>query len=101
MVVAATGFFDGVHKGHRVVLDKICAIAEAQGDTSAVITLWPHPRTVLQQDAAKFRLLTSLEEKVALLKNYGINEVHCRLIKSLPLKPLRSTLKSILLRSLM
>lgn len=76
MVVAATGFFDGVHKGHRVVIDKICALAAAQGDASAVITLWPHPRTVLQQDAAKFRLLNSLEEKVALLKSYGINEVY-------------------------
>lgn len=76
MVVATTGFFDGVHRGHRAVIDKICALATAQGDTSALITLWPHPRTVLQQDAAKFRLLTSLEEKVALLKSYGIEEVH-------------------------
>lgn len=76
MVVAATGFFDGVHRGHRAVLDKICALATSQGDTSAVITLWPHPRTVLQQDAAKFRLLNSIEEKISLLKNYGIEEVH-------------------------
>jgi riboflavin kinase/FMN adenylyltransferase len=76
MVVAATGFFDGVHRGHRAVLDKICALASSQGDTSAVITLWPHPRTVLQQDAAKFRLLNSIEEKISLLKNYGIEEVY-------------------------
>ena len=75
MVVAATGFFDGVHRGHRAVLEKISALAKEQGDTSAVITLWPHPRTVLQQDAAKFRLLNSLEEKISLIKPFGIDEV--------------------------
>ena len=75
MVVAATGFFDGVHRGHRAVLEKISALAKEQGDTSAVITLWPHPRTVLQQDAAKFRLLNSLEEKISLIKSFGIDEV--------------------------
>lgn len=75
MVVAATGFFDGVHRGHRAVLEKISAHAKEQGDTSAVITLWPHPRTVLQQDAAKFRLLNSLEEKISLIKSFGIDEV--------------------------
>lgn len=75
MVVAATGFFDGVHRGHRAVLEKISALAKEQGDTSAVITLWPHPRTVLQQDAAKFRLLNSLEEKILLIKSFGIDEV--------------------------
>lgn len=75
MVVAATGFFDGVHRGHRAVLGKISALTKEQGDTSAVITLWPHPRTVLQQDAAKFRLLNSLEEKISLIKSFGIDEV--------------------------
>lgn len=75
MVVAATGFFDGVHRGHSAVLEKISALAKEQGDTSAVITLWPHPRTVLQQDAAKFRLLNSLEEKISLIKSFGIDEV--------------------------
>lgn len=75
MVVAATGFFDGVHRGHRAVLEKISSLAKEQGETSAVITLWPHPRTVLQQDAAKFRLLNSLEEKIALIKSFGIDEV--------------------------
>lgn len=65
MVVAATGFFDGVHRGHRAVIDKITSLAKAQGMSSAIITLWPHPRAVLQQDAAKFRLLTTLDEKIA------------------------------------
>ncbi|MFA6335865.1 MAG: bifunctional riboflavin kinase/FAD synthetase [Bacteroidales bacterium] len=75
MVVGSTGFFDGVHKGHLSVINSVCSIAKEQGCKSAVFTFWPHPRAVLQQDAAKFRLLTSLEEKKALLHNYGIDEV--------------------------
>jgi len=76
MVVAATGFFDGVHRGHRAVLDTVCSLAKKQGKQSAVVTFWPHPRAVLQQDAAKFRLLTTLEEKKNLLHSLGIDIVH-------------------------
>lgn len=75
MVVGSTGFFDGVHKGHLSVIRKVSSIAKEQGCKSIVFTFWPHPRAVLQQDAAKFRLLTSLEEKKALLHNYGIDRV--------------------------
>jgi len=75
MVVGSTGFFDGVHKGHQSVINRVCAIAKEQGCKSAVFTFWPHPRAVLQQDAAKFRLLTTLDEKKNLLLNYGIDEV--------------------------
>ena len=76
MVVAATGFFDGVHRGHRAVLDTVTRLAREQGKTPAVVTFWPHPRAVLQQDAAKFRLLTTLDEKKSLLYSLGIEQVH-------------------------
>ena len=75
MVVAATGFFDGVHLGHRVILDKVCSVAREKGQKSAVVTFWPHPRSVLQQDADRLRLLTSLEEKKSLLRYSGIEKV--------------------------
>ena len=74
MVVAATGFFDGVHKGHRKVLEKLCEIAKRTGKKSAVITFWPHPRSVLQQGADGLRLLNSLEEKKELIRSIGINK---------------------------
>lgn len=74
MVVAATGFFDGVHKGHRKVLSELCRIAKDEGKKSAVITFWPHPRNVLQQDACNLRLLNSLDEKERLIKDLGIDE---------------------------
>lgn len=76
MVVAATGFFDGVHKGHREVLKKLCGIASAQGKESAVITFWPHPRTVLQQDAFSLRLLNTLAEKRELVLSLGVDKFY-------------------------
>ena len=74
MVVAATGFFDGVHKGHKKVLSLLCDIAAQEGKKSAVITFWPHPRNVLQQQAYSLRLLTSIEEKKSLVKGLGVNK---------------------------
>lgn len=75
MAVAATGFFDGVHLGHRKVIGTLVNEARKRGDESLVITFWPHPRTVLQNGARDFRLLTSLEEKKAMLKALGVDRV--------------------------
>lgn len=73
MAVAATGFFDGVHLGHRKVIDQLCAIARQRGEESMIVSFWPHPRSVLQQDADRLRLLTTLEEKRARCLSYGVD----------------------------
>ncbi|MBR5019663.1 MAG: riboflavin biosynthesis protein RibF [Bacteroidales bacterium] len=73
MAVAATGFFDGVHLGHKQVIDQMCAIARARGEASTIVTFWPHPRSVLQQDADRLRLLTSLQEKRERCLSYGVD----------------------------
>ena len=75
MAVVTTGFFDGVHLGHRHVLETLVSSARERGEEALVVTFWPHPRTVLQQDARDFRLLTSLEEKKALLLSCGVDRV--------------------------
>ena len=74
-MVIATGFFDGVHIGHRAVISTLCRIARERGEQSMVVTFWPHPRTVLQQDAAELRLLTSLEEKKRMLYGLGVDRI--------------------------
>ena len=74
-MVIATGFFDGVHLGHRFILQQLLEEARKRGDESMVVTFWPHPRNVLQDDARNLRLLTSLEEKKALLKGLGVDHV--------------------------
>ena len=75
MAVVTTGFFDGVHLGHRHVLETVVSSARERGEEAVVVTFWPHPRTVLQQDARDFRILSSLEEKKALLTAAGIDRV--------------------------
>lgn len=75
MVVAATGFFDGVHLGHAKVIKELCNIAAQEGKRSAIVTFWPHPRSVLRQDAKSLRLLTSLDEKKKLFHKLGVDDV--------------------------
>ena len=74
-MVVATGFFDGVHVGHRLVIKQLIEAAAVRGDESMVMTFWPHPRNVLQKEARSLRLLTSLSEKKELLLGMGVDRV--------------------------
>ena len=74
-MVVATGFFDGVHIGHRHVIEQLVEAAAVRGDESMVVTFWPHPRNVLQKDARSLRLLTTLQEKNDLLHALGVDHV--------------------------
>ena len=74
-MVVATGFFDGVHTGHRHVITQLVEAAAARGDESMVITFWPHPRNVLQKEARSLRLLTTLAEKRQMLLDMGVDKV--------------------------
>ena len=75
MAVVTTGFFDGVHLGHRHVIETLVSSARERGEEAVVVTFWPHPRTVLQQDARDFRILNTLDEKKALLLGLGVDRV--------------------------
>ena len=74
-MVVATGFFDGVHVGHRLVIEQLVNAAAVRGDESMVVTFWPHPRNVLQKEARTLRLLTSLQEKKDILLGLGVDRV--------------------------
>ena len=74
-MIATTGFFDGVHRGHRLVIERLVSLARERGDESLVVTFWPHPRAVLQNGARELRLLTTLEEKKELLRGLGVSRV--------------------------
>ena len=74
-MVVATGFFDGVHLGHRLVIEQLVEAAAVRGDESMIVTFWPHPRNVLQKEARSLRLLTSLHEKKDLLLDMGVDRV--------------------------
>ena len=74
-MVVATGFFDGVHVGHRLVIQQLTEAAAVRGDESMVVTFWPHPRNVLQKEARSLRLLTTLMEKKDILLGLGVDKV--------------------------
>ena len=73
--VLAIGNFDGLHLGHRALLERLTATARQHGLPSAVMTFEPHPRELFSPEQAPARL-TSLREKLALLEGCGIDEVH-------------------------
>jgi riboflavin kinase/FMN adenylyltransferase len=70
----AVGVFDGVHCGHQALLQKMVTEAEAEGARAAVLTFFPHPITVIRQMTGRL-YLTTLEERVALLREQGVSLV--------------------------
>jgi riboflavin kinase/FMN adenylyltransferase len=70
--VVAIGNFDGVHLGHRSVIDTAIARAQAAGRPAAALTFEPHPRSFFQPDAPSFRL-TSEAAKLRLLAATGLD----------------------------
>jgi riboflavin kinase/FMN adenylyltransferase len=73
--VLTVGIFDGVHLGHRYILDILKDRALEMGGASVVLTLWPHPRMVLNQEGNHFRLLNTLDEKKDLLEQAGLDHL--------------------------
>ena len=75
MAVIATGFFDGVHQGHRLVIDTLLSEARARGEQSVVVTFWPHPRAVLHKDDSSLRLLMSRASREAMILSLGVDRL--------------------------
>lgn len=70
--VLALGNFDGVHRGHRAVIDQAGAIARETGKPWGVMTFEPHPREFFQASSVPFRL-TPFRQKASLLQGLGID----------------------------
>lgn len=68
------GSYDGVHRGHRALIERLVAEARAAGGESIVLTFEPHPRITLGRGEG-LRLLTTLDEKIALLGDLGVDNV--------------------------
>lgn len=73
--VATIGIFDGIHAGHQLILKRLRDLALVYQSETVVITLWPHPRFVLQPENNELRLLTTLDEKIEIIRSQGIDHL--------------------------
>lgn len=66
--------FDGVHLGHKCIIDELKKVGSAHHLETAVLTFWPHPRFVFNPNE-DLKLLNTLDEKTLLVEKYGINNL--------------------------
>lgn len=72
--VVTLGTFDGVHFGHKSILNKLIESTSHNEEESLVLTFFPHPRMILEQDS-DIKLLNTIDEKADLLKKLGIDNL--------------------------
>ena len=72
--IVTIGTFDGVHLGHQKIINKLIWIANAENLQALVLTFFPHPRIVVQEDTT-IKLINTIDEKANLLKSYGVDHL--------------------------
>ena len=73
--IITIGTFDGVHLGHKVILDRLHKIAKKTKYKSILLTFFPHPRHVLQKDDQEMKLINTLNERQELLKKAELDNL--------------------------
>jgi riboflavin kinase / FMN adenylyltransferase len=73
--VVTTGSFDGVHIGHKIIIERLNQIAREISGESTLLTFYPHPRKVLYPEQTDLKLINSQEEKIELLSKTGLQNL--------------------------
>lgn len=73
--IVSIGIFDGVHIGHKKIIERLNELAVRYDGESVLVTLWPHPKVVLKPEENNSLLLTTREEKEFLLDKSGIDHL--------------------------
>jgi riboflavin kinase/FMN adenylyltransferase len=71
--VITVGTFDGVHAGHRTIMDTVAEKAKERDARSVIVTFDPHPRNIINPGDAGIKLLTTLQERSEILEELGID----------------------------
>ncbi len=73
--IVTQGTFDGVHAAHKVIISQLKDLAKSTNGQTVLITFDPHPRTILYPDDHGLHLLSTLDEKIELLREQGIDHL--------------------------
>ncbi len=73
--VVTVGTFDGVHEGHRTLMETVVKKAKSRNARSVVITFDPHPRDIISPGSDGIKMLTTLTERKEILESIGIDEM--------------------------
>ncbi|MFA7359524.1 MAG: bifunctional riboflavin kinase/FAD synthetase [Candidatus Kapaibacterium sp.] len=74
--IVTVGTFDGVHRGHRVVIDKLQELKNKFGGRTVIVTFDPHPRLVLRNRANEIKLLSTTHERLEVFEQLGVDVVY-------------------------
>jgi len=73
--VVTIGTFDGVHLGHRKIIERLKELADECGGETVILTFFPHPRMILNPEDESLKLINTIHEKAALLEQLGIDHL--------------------------
>jgi len=73
--VVTIGTFDGVHLGHRKIIERLNELADEIGGETVILTFFPHPRMILNPEDESLKLINTIHEKAALLEQLGIDHL--------------------------
>jgi riboflavin kinase/FMN adenylyltransferase len=73
--VVTIGTFDGVHLGHRKIIERLKELADEIGGEAVILTFFPHPRMILNPGDESLKLINTIQEKAALLEQLGIDHL--------------------------
>jgi riboflavin kinase/FMN adenylyltransferase len=73
--VVTIGTFDGVHLGHRKIIERIRQLAKESGGETVILTFFPHPRMILHPEDQSLKMINTISEKALLLEQLGVDHL--------------------------
>lgn len=73
--VVTIGTFDGVHLGHRKIIERIQQLAKASDGETVILTFFPHPRMILHPEDQGLKMINTIDEKAQLLEQLGVDHL--------------------------